>query len=417
MIFDSHVHLCEKGSLKGVCRADSQLPGYRNARENSWESYARVAAKNGVFKALVMPFPFKELSATAADDYICRAVACNPDLLIGLALITPTVSYLESLGTSVVGAKEHFYLTGEQPVRSYFPAYEFLQQNDLVLLIHPRWNERVTRITEIKRSFPQLKVILAHSGRKSPYTGEEVVQVACKLKRFDSLFFDTSTIRDPSAITQLMRMVGSDRVLFGSDFPYFQSKDEDSYGLERAAVEDACLNDQQRHQVFQQTFRNLFLRDVWVRRACKEDTDSLLKIIQKISADERKFLAIDKKLDIIKQEVRSERHVLLLESKDEIVGFARESGRSDNGALVEEIYIKPAHRGKGYAKRLLAAFAAKFDWMEMKTYSTNTNICNLAERFGFAIHKKTPRGSRLTWKWSRRQPDGSRSQRSHNPPS
>ncbi|GAB6187325.1 GNAT family N-acetyltransferase [Thermopirellula anaerolimosa] len=401
MIFDSHVHLCEKRLLKGVCGTHSELFGYSNARENPWKSYRRVAAKNGVFKAIVMPLPFKELSATAADEYVCQAAACNPDLMMAIALITPNVSHLNLLRTNIVGAKEHFYLTAGQPAKAYFAAYDFLQQNDLVLLIHPAMKERVTRVTEIKKNFPRLKVILAHSGRKWPYTGDEVVDVARKLERFDSLFFDTSCIRNPNAITRLVEVVGCERVLFGSDFPYFQSEDEDTYGQEIAAVADARLSDEHRHHIFQQTFRNLFLRDAWVRRVCRQDKDSLLNIIQDIPADERRFLAIDKKRDIVIDAVRNERHILLLETGDEIVGFARESGRAGNGAVVEEIYVKPAHRGKGYAKRLLATFAAMFDWMEMKTYSDNKNICNLAKRAGFVIDKRTPKGSLLTWKWSR----------------
>lgn len=407
MIFDCHVHLCEKGALR-VLPASDKREGYRLARENPWESYRRVAVKYGIFKALAVPFPFKELPD--ANRYVCQAADQNPDLLMPLVLLTEDVSYLESLGSRIVGIKEHFYLVDDKPAKNYYSTYDFLQQKGLVLLLHPAQKEGVPRVEEIVNNFPRLRVILAHSGRRKLFSGQGVREVAQALKRYENLFFETSTIRDPHAIRELIEQVGKERVLFGSDFPYYRMESEETYSEEIRAVKEARRPDDteqdyiiQQDYIFRQNFRRLFLQDVWIRRVSREDKDTLLNMIRGIPAEEREFLVIDEKLGVFKRAIENERHILLLESSDEIIGFLRESGRPGNGAMIEEIYIKPNYRRRGYAKRLLAACAAMFDWLQMKTDSRNVNMNKLAESVGFVQENRAGQRpqKKFTWKWQR----------------
>lgn len=401
VIYDAHVHVCPRRSLKAVTKSPSPLFGYTNVRENPWEDYRRLAIQKGVFKALLIPLPFQELPREATDLYVAEAVRRNLDLFLGVALLPANDGDFNGPESYVVGFKDHFYLTRGRDIREYFAAYDFLQQTNRVLVLHPGKNERLRRVALIKKNFPRLTVIVAHAGRETPFRGDGALEVADALKKYESIFFDTSTIRDPKVVRDLVNLVGSERVLFGSDYPYFNSREEDTYACEIEALERAGLSAKAYDDLFRNTFRNLFLNDVWVRRVAKEDKCALLKVIEEISRTERKLLAIDKKTNAIRRAINSGRHVWVLETRTEIVGFVRESGRPQRGACIEEIYVKPNHRRKGYGKRLLTTLMGLFDYLVMRTFASNTPMCRLARSLGFKIEKTSAAGTFLTWKWER----------------
>ncbi|OQX27551.1 MAG: hypothetical protein BWK80_04760 [Desulfobacteraceae bacterium IS3] len=359
--------------------------------------------KKGIFKALAFPFPFKGVKIDVANEYILEAAEHNQDMIIPLLLIKPDLTVLENSINRVAGLKEHFYFTEDVPLNEYDHVYDFLQQHNLILLIHPHMKERIERISYIKKNFPKLKVILAHSGRKWIFTGDDVIDIIVpKLKKFEHLYFETSSIRDSKTVAELVNKVGAERVLFGSDFPCCQEKEEDLYFCEFEMIENAKLSDDIKEKIFITNFREIFLKNYWIRRVSKKDHDVLLNLINGISSQERKFLAIDKKMAVVKDNIRRENHIFILENTKEIIGFVRESGRSENGAVIEEIFIKEQFRQKGYGKHLLLFLCGMFDWLSAKTYTANKNICTLFEKSKFRIQEKTKKGTILNWFWTKK---------------
>ncbi len=402
MIFDDHVHLCAPGTIKALQSQHPELFGYSNALDNPWESYRKQAAARGIFKALAFPFPLKEAEIAPANNYVLNAAWRNQDLIIPLLLLSEDLAKVEPHIKQIAGFKEHFYLSGERRPEQYAKVYDFLQQHGLVLLIHPHMKERVSRIKYIKTHFPNLRVILAHSGRKWPLKGDDVIDVIVPaLGHFEELYFDTSSIRDSTVIAKLVQKVGSERVLFGSDFPYYRDLGEDLYNCELQMIAEAYLSSKDQDNVLYRNFRRLFLGDYWIRRVTKQDKDALLGLIERMPAKEKKFLAINRKLATFREGIRNERHIHILEAPSGVVGFVRESGRPDNGAVVEEIYVQDAYRGKGNARRLLEPLQAMFDWLEAKTYADNTSICHLLEKSGFTVTHKTEKGVILIWTWKK----------------
>lgn len=400
MIFDSHVHLCPRGTFKSQ---ENALPREIHAEDNTWQNYRKQAMKKGIFKALAFPFPFKGVKIDVANEYILNAAEHNQDMIIPLLLIGTDLNILENYINKVAGLKEHFYLTEGVHVSEYNHFYDFLQQHNLVLLIHPHMKERIERIKYIKKNFPELKVILAHAGRKWIFTGDDVIDnIVPQLKNFEHLYFETSSIRDSRTVAELVNKVGAERVLFGSDFPCCQKKKEDLYFCEFEMIENAKLSDDIKEKIFITNFRNIFLKNYWIRRVSKADQNILLNLINGISSQERKFLAIDKKMAVIKDNIRRENHIFILENTKEIIGFIRESGRSKNGALIEEVFIKEQFRQKGYGRYLLLFLCGMFDWLGAKTYAANKNICNLFEKLGFRIQEKTKKESILNWIWTKK---------------
>ena len=130
-----------------------------------------------------------------ANDYIKHAYEKNQELFIPFYLINERLSIENLEEISIFGVKEHFYLTRNTDIKAFFHIYEYLQEKDKILYIHPHMSERISRIHIIRKNFPRLKIILAHSGRKWPFTGDEILELIIpELKSYEDIYFDTSTI-------------------------------------------------------------------------------------------------------------------------------------------------------------------------------------------------------------------------------
>jgi predicted TIM-barrel fold metal-dependent hydrolase len=79
--------------------------------------------------------------------------------------------------------------------------------------------------------YPHVRIILAHAGGFLPYASHRIAQLARVfrpdaedateiLAKFRRFYFDTALSAGPAALPTLKAFAGSERVLFGSDFPY-----------------------------------------------------------------------------------------------------------------------------------------------------------------------------------------------------
>lgn len=398
MLFDSHVHLGHKRYMNKIKEQNEDLPGYQGKIDNPWDQYIKLASKNGIYKALIFPFTFEEVDYSEANNYISQAYELNQELFVPFFIINEHLSPREIENKTLFGIKEHFYITRNSNIKIYFPIYDFLQETEKILFIHPHMNERIERIQTIKKSFPKLKIILAHSGRKWPFTGDDVLDLILpSLKSFEDIYFDTSTILDPNIISEMVNIIGSHRILFGSDYP-FENPSGDVYKAELEVINKLEISTNDYENIVGNNFKRLFLKDVWIRKISKDDRNAVLILINELNPKERKFLAIDQKLDLIKSTIRNERHIYVLENSQNIIGFIRESGRSNRGAIIEEILVQENFRGRGYAKLLMQAILKKYDYVEAKTFSDNTSMNNLNIKLGFDIVKNSNSGRILYWR-------------------
>jgi len=401
VVFDAHLHLGQSAFVEPPNPGELDLPIYQNATENRWVAYARHAEKQGIFKALAFAFPFPTVAVRRANQYVIDAAARRPDLFLPLLLVSDELAYFEAQRDHIAGAKEEFYLPGGRDLRQFMPVYDFLEQNDLVLLIHPHWDDRVSRIRHIRRNFPKLRMILAHSGRKWPFFGDDVLEtIVPALGKLKHLYFDTSTIRDPRVVQALAEKVGANRVIFGSDFPFYNKKNEDIYRQELDAVYAAKLPDDAKELILRGNFQSLFLGDSWSRRVSRDDGIALARLLEDITALDRKHLAIDKKLAVFRANVRAERHIFVLENRSGLLGFMRESGRHDDTAMVEEVCVHPSYRGRGYGEALLRLAQQMFAGLEAKTFAANEGMNRLLKKVGFSSGNGATGKAILLWKWS-----------------
>ena len=119
--------------------------------------------------------------------------------------------------------------------RSLWPAYQKAMEMGLPILFHSGEAEmagyaevdyaRPRNFEQVLQSFPKLVIILAHLGKGFL---EESVALA---QEYDNVYFDTSTILSGMEVksgfasggkaVKLIRTIGVSRVLFGSDWPWF----------------------------------------------------------------------------------------------------------------------------------------------------------------------------------------------------
>ena len=120
--------------------------------------------------------------------------------------------------------------------------YDQLSQNELPLLIHSgdfRYDySRPFRLANILKLFPKLKVIAAHFG------GWMQWDEAMELLFPTNCFIDTSSTFDfipRNKIREALNLFGSERVLFGSDYPMWPARYELNY-LDSLALDEEVMD-------------------------------------------------------------------------------------------------------------------------------------------------------------------------------
>ncbi len=170
------------------------------------------------------------------NDYILESVARYPKRLIGFCSVQPN-SYEAAVAEIERCAKEGMKGVGEiRPDMQLFdlrdeimvPIIETLREHKLILLTHA--SEPVghsypgkgvitpAMLYPFIASFPDLTVVCAHWGGGLPFYAlmPEVKQA------MRNVFFDTAAspyLYSPQVYNQVISLVGSDKILFGSDYP------------------------------------------------------------------------------------------------------------------------------------------------------------------------------------------------------
>lgn len=134
--------------------------------------------------------------------------------------------------------------------RRLWPAYEVAQELDLPLLSHSGDGHSPTQYAEPKyfgevlSHFPKLRLVLAHIG--APYY-DQAKELA---RSFPELNFDCSDLLSPEAfdldndeLVMLFREVGTQRIIFGTDFPFHDRK------VPLARMREMALTEEEKRQI------------------------------------------------------------------------------------------------------------------------------------------------------------------------
>jgi predicted TIM-barrel fold metal-dependent hydrolase len=171
------------------------------------------------------------------NDYILDSVARYPRRLVGFCAIQPRAGEAATAeiercakggarGIGELRADVQGFDLGDKAVIG--PVVDAVLQHDLILLTHssePVGHEYAGKgsitpdiLYSFITAFPSLKVVCAHWGGGLPFYAL-MPEVARSLA---NVFFDTAAtvfLYKPEIFEQLSRIIGSDRILFGTDYP------------------------------------------------------------------------------------------------------------------------------------------------------------------------------------------------------
>ncbi|MBR4459144.1 MAG: amidohydrolase [Clostridia bacterium] len=235
-IIDSHCHIYpEKIAQKAV---DAVEEFYGGLPRKPWGGTAsellRVGAEAGISHYVVFSVATSPRQVSSINRFIAQSVSESGGTMTGLGTMHPDsddfardLSEIEALGLK--GVKLHpdiQHFEADDP--RAFEIYRLCEERGLPVCIHAgdsRYDysnpERLSRILE---SFPRLRMIAAHLGGWSVW--ENATE---RLARYPNLMVDTSSSiywLGVDTTRRLIRMYGSERVLFGTDYPLWPQRPE-----------------------------------------------------------------------------------------------------------------------------------------------------------------------------------------------
>jgi len=249
MIIDFHTHVVSprmKERRDEYASRDScfrELYSQSKAKLATAEELIQSMDECGVDKSVILGFGLVSLEmCTEFNDYVLDSVARYPKRLIGFCAIQPLagdkaikeVERCARNGARGIGEMrpdvQGFDLRDAKVMR---PMVEALVEHDLIFLTHTsepvghqyfgKGEVKPEMIYPFIVSFPNLKLVLAHWGGGLPFYAlmPEVE------KALANCYFDTAAtpfLYKPQIFKHVADIVGSDKILFGSDNPLLSPK-------------------------------------------------------------------------------------------------------------------------------------------------------------------------------------------------
>jgi predicted TIM-barrel fold metal-dependent hydrolase len=238
-IIDVHTHVFLKEHHWDENSNDSRLARWpeRVAQDNPYvdhqETYNLIFPGKKVM-SVIFANPMNLKNIDDANKYIENCCESNSDCF-GLLLTKPewSESFVEEklVKGKFKGIKVYlnfapsFIAKNDICIFDFLPHHqlEVLNKYGLIVMLHiPRDNRlkdpvNLAQIIEIEKNYPDIKLIIAHVGRA--YCKEDVGNAFEVLKKTKNVLFDFSANTNEYVFEQLIKAIGPERILFGSDMP------------------------------------------------------------------------------------------------------------------------------------------------------------------------------------------------------
>ena len=229
-IIDFHTHIFPDSLAERALNAlKSHSPEAKSYTDGTLAGLRRSMKQAGISRAALLPIATKP-SQVSTINKTCKDLVA-PDTIPfgtihpGADTFTDDIAVLVSSG--IKGIKFHpeyqdFYISEPR----YFPIYDALQSAGMIVVFHagkdpgPFTCDHALppAFKEIHKNFPRLKIVAAHLGGWRVWVDVEKYMLDLPI------YFDSSAIREwmaPEEFIRLARKHGTDKILFGSDSPWF----------------------------------------------------------------------------------------------------------------------------------------------------------------------------------------------------
>lgn len=232
--FHCHIHKGEWELRDEESEKDWALSHARVYRENKCDEEAILAnmAEAGISQTVLFARPSAYVDLNKANTEVLALGKKYPNQLIPFAIFSDNLE--EFINHGARGVKIHTWslrkVSDRTPagnevfwrgVEKFLP---LINEKKLPIVLHAG-PDRAERVINISKSYKDLTIVVAHLGAdflpQNQFKPEinQVLETLEKVKGLDNVFFDVSVIFDPLIIQSAIQKLGSDRLLFGSDFP------------------------------------------------------------------------------------------------------------------------------------------------------------------------------------------------------
>jgi predicted TIM-barrel fold metal-dependent hydrolase len=154
------------------------------------------------------------------NDWVAECLRAFPDRFLGYCYINP--NFAESMAAEIercfeqpgfAGFKLHVSWNGVlYDSDAYAPVYEFASARKAPILAHTWGDESVRALARMARRYPDIPFLAGHSG-----AGDVEINLE-EARRTPNLYLElTYSGGTPWLVERLVREVGAERVIFGSD--------------------------------------------------------------------------------------------------------------------------------------------------------------------------------------------------------
>lgn len=257
MIIDAHAHIFPDKIAERAVEGIGGFYGMKVDYDGTLGALFREGEAAGVDRYIVQSVATVPEQVASINNFIAGCVERYPDKLIGFGALHPGFADIAgeteriiSLGLKGIKLHSDFQQFDIDDERA-FPIYE-AAEGRLPILFHVGDNRydfsSPERLLNVVRRFPRLTVIGAH------FAGWSMWDKGAGLFERSGIYVDCSSslyAMTPEHAAELIRKIGADRVMWGTDYPMWSAKDE----LER--FDKLPLTDGERRLILSENARRL----------------------------------------------------------------------------------------------------------------------------------------------------------------
>ena len=241
--FDFHTHVFPDKIAQKATENICAFYDVQNGFAGTPQTLLQLGKQAGVTSFLLLPVAMKASQVRHINRFAAEETALHPEFVSFGALhpqvedLQGEIDYLTQSGLR--GVKVHpnmIRVAIDDP--SMLPIYEAIE-GKLPIMLHtgdPRMDfSHPARLRHVMHMFPRLQVFAAHLGGWSVYDEalEALGDTNCMVDMSSSMSF-----LQPEEIVRYIRAFGTDRVLFGTDFPIWDPRVETERFLRLPLTDD-----------------------------------------------------------------------------------------------------------------------------------------------------------------------------------
>ncbi len=225
-LIDCHTHC---GLSRDVYEIDDHMYGQLNSTFLQFSLEDSDKAKRAMFEGknlsrLRFPFPFRGIDIKSANEYLIKNVT-DPDNVVLCGIPNDpdyTNSMLRTKQFKALKMYHQMFNPHAKNIYQYFPPdiLRVSEETETPIILHlPKIvTECKDELIEVARTFPNLKISLAHMGLAAVLM-PNLEETYAELAQYPNISMDTSMIASKEVFKTAFSTFGTKRIMFGTDEP------------------------------------------------------------------------------------------------------------------------------------------------------------------------------------------------------